>query len=203
MQAELNRLRRRLVLILDLIREMETERAEMQAVTANDATVQKIMLATDPRHRGELSAVLVHEVLYRSFADRRQLASYGGRTRPSAARNAARSRSHERSDGRPRIPCAEQEGLDPALDPQLLLYEMFALTVGAFGILLVGRRHAHHTANVSVAAEPSCQRTQHAFGIEPVGFGPPRPPVHQNTGRLKHVGIDAIARQSGQYALSR
>ncbi|ESY87253.1 hypothetical protein X741_32400 [Mesorhizobium sp. LNHC229A00] len=72
---------------------------------------------------------------------------------------------------------------------------MFALTMGALGILLVGCRHAHHTANVSVAAEPSCQHTkQHAFGIEPVGFGPPRPSVHQNTGRLKHVGIDAMLR---------
>lgn len=79
MQAELNRLRRRLVLILDLIREMETERAETQAVTANDATVQKIMALQRIRGIGaNFSAVLVREVLYRSFADRRQLASYVG-----------------------------------------------------------------------------------------------------------------------------
>ena len=79
MQAELNRLRRRLVLILDLIREMETERAEVQAATANDATVQKIMALQRIRGIGaNFSAVLVREVLYRSFADRRQLASYVG-----------------------------------------------------------------------------------------------------------------------------
>ena len=43
MQAELNRLRRRLVLTLELIREMEAERTEAQAATVDDATTQKIM----------------------------------------------------------------------------------------------------------------------------------------------------------------
>ena len=74
MQAELNRLRRRLVLILELIHEMEAERAKV-----DDAMTQKI---TDlQRIRGigaNFSAVLVREVLYRSFANRRQLASYVG-----------------------------------------------------------------------------------------------------------------------------
>src|SRR5215203_5081044 len=58
LRAELDRLRRRLVLILELIRELEAERAA--ALAAN------------------FSAVLVREVLYRSFANRRQLASYVG-----------------------------------------------------------------------------------------------------------------------------
>jgi transposase len=79
MQAELNRLRRRLVLILELIHEMEAERAKALAAKADDAMTQKI---TDlQRIRGigaNFSAVLVREVLYRSFANRRQLASYVG-----------------------------------------------------------------------------------------------------------------------------
>ncbi|ESY87252.1 hypothetical protein X741_32395 [Mesorhizobium sp. LNHC229A00] len=58
---------------------METERDETQAITANDATVQKIMALQRIRGIGaNFSAVLVREVLYRSFADRRQLASYVG-----------------------------------------------------------------------------------------------------------------------------
>ena len=79
MQAELSRLRRRLVLVTELIREMEAERAEALAATTDDAVTKKI---TDlQRIRGigaNFSAVLVHEVLYRSFANRRQLASYVG-----------------------------------------------------------------------------------------------------------------------------
>ena len=42
MQAELNRLRRRLVLVTELIREMEAERAEALAATTDDAVTQKI-----------------------------------------------------------------------------------------------------------------------------------------------------------------
>lgn len=79
MQAELSRLRRRLVLVTELIREMEAERAEALAATTDDAVTKKI---TDlQRIRGigaNFSAVLVHEVLYRSFANRRQIASYVG-----------------------------------------------------------------------------------------------------------------------------
>jgi transposase len=78
--AELDRLRRRLVLVMDLIREMEAERgAALAAAAADDAAVQKI--ASLQRIRGigpNFAAVLVREVLYRSFANRRQLASYVG-----------------------------------------------------------------------------------------------------------------------------
>lgn len=79
MQAELNRLRRRLVLILELIHEMEAERAKALAAKVDDAMTRKI--ADLQRIRGigaNFSAVLVREVLYRSFANRRQLASYVG-----------------------------------------------------------------------------------------------------------------------------
>jgi hypothetical protein len=42
LRAELDRLRRRLVLALELIREVEAERAAALAATADDAVVQKI-----------------------------------------------------------------------------------------------------------------------------------------------------------------
>ena len=78
MEAELNRLRRRLMLILELIREIEAERAEAVA-SSDDATNQKVMSLQRIRGIGaNFSAVLVREVLYRSFANRRQLASYVG-----------------------------------------------------------------------------------------------------------------------------
>lgn len=79
MHAELNRLRRRLVLTLELIREMEAERAEAQAATIEDTATRKITALQRIRGIGaNFSTVLVREVLYRPFANRRQLASYVG-----------------------------------------------------------------------------------------------------------------------------
>jgi transposase len=79
LRTELNRLRRRLVLTLELIREVEVERAEALAATADDAVSQKITALQGIRGIGEnFATVLVREVLYRSFANRRQLASYVG-----------------------------------------------------------------------------------------------------------------------------
>jgi len=78
LRAELDRLRRRLVLVLELIREVESERDEALA-TADDATARKI--TTLQRIRGvgaNVAAVLAREVFYRPFANRRQLASYVG-----------------------------------------------------------------------------------------------------------------------------
>ncbi len=79
LRTELDRLRRRLVLILELIRELEAERTEALAAAADDAMVRKITALQRIRGIGaNFSAVLVREVLYRSFANRRQLASYVG-----------------------------------------------------------------------------------------------------------------------------
>ena len=79
LRAELDRLRRRLVLVLELIREVEAERAEALAATTDDATTRKIAALQRIRGIGaNFAAVLVREVLYRSFANRRQLASYVG-----------------------------------------------------------------------------------------------------------------------------
>jgi transposase len=84
LRAELDRLRRRLVLALELIRDLEAERAAalaiaMEATAADNAMALKITALQRIRGIGEnFSAVLVREVLYRSFANRRQLASYVG-----------------------------------------------------------------------------------------------------------------------------
>src|ERR671926_154335 len=79
LRAELERLRRRLVLVLELIREVEAERARALAATADDAMTQKIAALQHIRGIGaNFACVLVSEVFYRSFADRRQLASYVG-----------------------------------------------------------------------------------------------------------------------------
>jgi transposase len=79
LHAELDRLRRRLVLTLELIRELETERDGALTATPVEATTQKITALQQIRGIGpNFAAVLVYEVLYRSFANRRQLASYVG-----------------------------------------------------------------------------------------------------------------------------
>jgi transposase len=79
LRSELERLRRRLVLVLELIREVEAERASALAAASNDAMAQKITALQRIRGIGaNFAAVLVREVFYRSFANRRQLASYVG-----------------------------------------------------------------------------------------------------------------------------
>ncbi len=81
LRTELDRLRRQLALILELIRELEAERAAAIEAAADDAMVEKIVGLQRIRGIGpNIAAVLVREVLYRSFANRRQLASYVGIT---------------------------------------------------------------------------------------------------------------------------
>ena len=78
LKAELNRLRRRLVMTLDMIREVEAER--QQAVEAQDDTASRTIKALC-KLRGigdNFAAVLTREVFYRSFENRRQIASYLG-----------------------------------------------------------------------------------------------------------------------------
>ena len=79
LRTELDRLRRRLVLVLELIREVEAERTAALAATTDDAMPRKITALQRIRGIGaNFAAVLVREVLYRSFGNRRQLASYVG-----------------------------------------------------------------------------------------------------------------------------
>jgi transposase len=79
LRAELDRLRRRLVLTLELIREVDAERTEALTATTSDAMTQKIMALQRIRGIGaNFATMLMREVLYRSFTNRRQLASYVG-----------------------------------------------------------------------------------------------------------------------------
>src|SRR6516225_752545 len=81
LRAELNRLRRRLVTILELIREVEAERDKLVVTTLQDRTSRKIVALCRIRGLGEnFAAVLTREVFYRSFGNRRQIASYVGIT---------------------------------------------------------------------------------------------------------------------------
>jgi transposase len=79
LRAELDRLRRRLVLVLELIHEVEAERATALAASTNDTMTRKIAALQRIRGIGEnFAAVLGRELFYRTFDNRRQLASYVG-----------------------------------------------------------------------------------------------------------------------------
>jgi len=79
LRSELDRLRRRLVLVLELIRELEAERTQATMENVDDVRVRRITALQRVRGIGpNFAAVLVNEVLYRSFDNRQQLASYVG-----------------------------------------------------------------------------------------------------------------------------
>ena len=79
LRSELDRLRRRLVLVLELIRELEAERTRSAEENRDDARMRKVSALQRIRGVGpNFAGVLVHEVLYRSFTHRQQLASYVG-----------------------------------------------------------------------------------------------------------------------------
>jgi transposase len=78
LRAELDRLRRRLELVLELIRELEAEREATLSATADQSSQQIAALQQIRGIGANFAAVLVHEVFYRSFQNRRQLASYVG-----------------------------------------------------------------------------------------------------------------------------
>jgi transposase len=81
LRAELDRLNRRLVMILELIREVEAERDQVAETKPQDQNCRKIAALRCIRGLGEnFSAVLTREVFYRSFDNRRQIASYVGIT---------------------------------------------------------------------------------------------------------------------------
>ncbi len=104
LRTELDRLRRRLVLVLELIRELEAARADaLEKADAADAIVGKITALQRIRGIGEnFAAVLTREVFYRSFDNRRQLASYVGITpMPYQSGGMDRDRSISRA-GNPR-----------------------------------------------------------------------------------------------------
>jgi transposase len=78
LKAELNRLRRRLVITLEMIREVEAERQEALE-TQDDEAGRTIVTLCKIRGVGDnFAAVLAREIFYRSFENRRQIASYLG-----------------------------------------------------------------------------------------------------------------------------
>ncbi len=104
LRTELDRLRRRLILVLELIRELEAARADaLEKAEAADTMVGKITALQRIRGIGEnFAAVLTREVFYRSFGNRRQLASYVGITpMPYQSGGMDRDRSISRA-GNPR-----------------------------------------------------------------------------------------------------
>ena len=78
LKAELDRLRRRLLMTLDMIREVEAARE--QAMEAHDSPAnQTVKALCKLRGLGDnFSAVLAKEVFYRTFDNRRQIAAYLG-----------------------------------------------------------------------------------------------------------------------------
>src|ERR1700742_4763474 len=102
--AELDRLRRRLVFVLELIRELEDDRARaLKEAKADDAIVGKIVALQCIGGIGDnFAAVLAREGFYRSFDNRRQVASYVGITpMPYQSGGMDRDRSISRA-GNPR-----------------------------------------------------------------------------------------------------
>jgi transposase len=80
LRAEVNRLRRRLVMTLEMIRELEAER-EQALQTQDDMASRMIRALCRIRGIGDnFAAVLTREVFYRPFQNRRQIASYLGLT---------------------------------------------------------------------------------------------------------------------------
>src|SRR6478736_99507 len=66
-------------LVLELIRELEAEREATLSAAAGDRSNRQIAALQQIRGIGaNFAAVLVHEVFYRGFENRRQLASYVG-----------------------------------------------------------------------------------------------------------------------------
>ena len=81
LKAELDRLRRQLVFTLELIREVEAERDMAAGAEPREQAHRQIAALCRIRGIGSnFAAVLTREVFYRSFDNRRQLASYVGIT---------------------------------------------------------------------------------------------------------------------------
>ena len=91
LRTELDRLRRQLILMLDLIRELEAARADaLEKAEADDTMVGKINGLQRIRGIGEnFAAVLVREVFYRSFGNRPVSSPATSASRPCPTRAAA------------------------------------------------------------------------------------------------------------------
>ena len=133
LRSELNRLRRRLVLVLELIRELEAERTQSDEDNSDEARVRKVAALQRIRGVGpNFAGVLVHEVLYRRFTNRQQLASYVG-IAPMPYQSGAmdRDRSISRAgNGRARTTLIQMAWLWLRYQPDSALAAWFRARVG-------------------------------------------------------------------------
>jgi hypothetical protein len=67
-----------------------------------------------------------------------------------------------------------------------------ALAGGPARVLRLGRRHPHHGAHPPLAPGARHHRPQQRLGVDPVGLGPPGPPVHRDRGRVDRQVLDAV-----------
>lgn len=136
LRSELDRLRRRLVMTLELIREVEGERDAAADAGPQDQTCRKIAALCRIRGVGEnFAAVLTREVFYRSFDNRRQLASYVGIT-PSPFQSGRMDRDRRISragNPRARTTMIQLAWLWLRYQPGSELAEWFRKRVGALG----------------------------------------------------------------------
>lgn len=132
--AELNRLRRRLELVRQLIRELDAERAAHLADASEDDTVTaKVVALTSLYGIGDnFAAVLGREVFYRQFGNRKQLASYVGLTpMPHQSGNMDKDRRIGRAgNGRARKTLVQAAWLWLRYQPQSLLSIWYRERVG-------------------------------------------------------------------------
>jgi transposase len=135
LRAELERLRRRLVLVRELIHELETDRAKaLEEAEVIDPMVDKLTALQRIRGIGDnFAAVLVREVFYRSFDNRRQLASYVGITpMPYQSGGMDRDRSISRAGNpRARTTMIQLAWLWLRYQPESVLASWFRQRVGA------------------------------------------------------------------------
>ena len=80
-----------------------------------------------------------------------------------------------------------QQRLDPVLDADPFLNQMFALTMLALCVFLVRRRYADHAADVVLSSPVTGQHPQQALRVEPIGLCPPGAPADQDACGLHHV----------------
>lgn len=132
--AELNRLRRRLELVRQLIRELDAERAAHLADASEDDTVTaKVVALTSLYGIGDnFAAVLGREVFYRRFGNRKRLASYAGLTpMPHQSGNMDKDRRIGRAgNGRARKTLVQAAWLWLRYQPQSALSMWFRERVG-------------------------------------------------------------------------
>jgi hypothetical protein len=79
--------------------------------------------------------------------------------------------------------------LDPLLDQPV------ALAMQPPGVFLLDARNPHHAAGIGLPAQIAAQRPQHPLDVNPIGLGPPRPPIHQKACRIENMIVHTGSRE--------